>query len=99
MCDCGQNGRGFACNHVLEGARPVQFIVRYPDSDFSFLCGEEDHDEDSYRLVCPDCAIARNNLPFHLRHLPVAHEAEYISARKSWKVTPTPPEDIEEFGR
>lgn len=46
-----ENTACFICDHVFSKTRPILYAVHGEDGDWQFLCGENDHGDESIRLI------------------------------------------------
>ena len=38
----------YTCPHIFRKERPILLVIRDPDGDWQFLCGQEDDDEECH---------------------------------------------------
>jgi hypothetical protein len=66
------------CHHVTDGSRPVNLITHERDGDWQFVCGEYDHGDDDWVIVCSACAFEKFSILSPYQTLEIGFLAERI---------------------
>ena len=74
----------YCCPHVFNNERPILLVIRDPDGEWQFLCGESD-DTDKCHLVGVGHLLDRDSKLEQLANLAEATGAERETSDHDWK--------------
>ncbi len=74
----------YCCPHVFKNERPVLLVIRDPDGDYQFLCGENDDTEECH-LVGVVHLLDRDPSLELLANLNEGHGAERKTKNHNWE--------------
>jgi hypothetical protein len=77
------NLKSYVCSHVFSKARPILLVV-HEGGDWSFLCGDNDHTSDGYRVVGVGHLVERDATIDECADLPPEFEAERTAIGQPW---------------
>jgi len=75
--------KAYVCGHVFENTRPI-LLVAHEDEDWMFLCGRDDHDPDTYKVVGVGHLISRDTSLQECADLEDGFEAERPAVGRQW---------------
>jgi hypothetical protein len=83
--DLPKNTACFVCNHVLNKERPILLVSHdEADSNWQFLCGKNDHDDQSIRIISLEEVTELDNSINDLFDLPEGVTAERVDIGLTW---------------
>lgn len=74
----------FACDHVLDGERPILFVTHDRDGDWQFLCGQNDHTEENASVISMQQAAELDPTVNELYEMPIGVAAQRKSEKDKW---------------
>lgn len=75
----------YCCSHVFSDQRPVLLVIRDPDGDWQFLCGNSEENEDCH-LVGIGHLLDRDPSLGQMAELMVSSGAERKDISASWEM-------------
>lgn len=76
----------FVCEHVMDGKRPILFVSHdKDDSNWQFLCGGNDHNDKSIRIISLEQITTIDNTVNDLYEMPEGVGAEREKIGMNWK--------------
>ena len=77
----------FVCDHVFNKERPILFVSHdEEDSSWQFLCGQDDHNDNSAKIISLKQAVELDETINELYEMPVGIYAEREEVGKKWTV-------------
>ena len=73
----------YTCEHVFEDKRPVLLVIRDPEGDWQFLCGQED--DKQCHLIGVGHLLNRDHSLAKMVELKVGTIAERVSIDHDWE--------------
>jgi hypothetical protein len=80
-----ENKAVFTCDHVLSGDRPILFVSHDKEGDWQFLCGHDDHTDNSVKIISLKQATEIDATVNDLFEMPLNVSAERSSVKCKWK--------------
>lgn len=74
----------FTCHHVTNKKRPILFVTHDNNEDWQFLCGQNDHIEESAKIISMKNAVELDNTLNELFDMPIGVGAERNGVGEKW---------------
>jgi hypothetical protein len=76
----------FVCDHVFNNERPILFVSHdKPDGSWQFLCGDDDHHDDSIRIISLKQTTERDSTINDLYEMPIGICTEREKVGGKWE--------------
>jgi hypothetical protein len=80
----------YATTRVLDGSRPLRYVLHDDDGDWQFLCGTTSA-KCNIKMVCLTDLITLFPHAAHLADLPAGYAAEWLPDENLWEAGPNEP--------
>jgi len=74
----------FTCSHVLDDNQPILHVSHDREDDWQFLCGQENHSEDTAKIISLREAVVLDSSLNDLFEMPIGVGAERKSVDEPW---------------
>ncbi len=83
----------FVCSHVLSREHPILNVTHdLSDGAWQFLCGEDEHEISTARIICLEDAVNMDAALNELSEMPVGTGARRKKVNDKWEFYPLPEE-------